>query len=115
MGRLRIAGTYNGAIEVDFDQWTVGNLKEEVARLSNRPLDTIKLICSGKVLKDDDRDKKLSELGVPDNSKVLASRISLQEGNSLRHELMAEDERQTRLARLKSVPLPLSLLKIVFI
>uniref|UniRef100_A0A7N0UID3 NEDD8 ultimate buster 1 n=1 Tax=Kalanchoe fedtschenkoi TaxID=63787 RepID=A0A7N0UID3_KALFE len=108
MAKLRIAGTFSGAVEVDLDEWTVERLREEVARRSNMAPEAIKLICSGKVLKDDDRGRKLAELGVKDNAKVLASRNAVEEGNSLRHELMAEDERNTRLARVRAAATALS-------
>ncbi|CAM8963172.1 unnamed protein product [Rhodiola kirilowii] len=108
MVKLRIAGTFTGPIEVDLEDWTLEKLRQEVAHRSNLPPEMIKLICSGKVLKDDDRSKKLAELGVKDNAKVLASRIALEEGSSLRQELMAEGERETRLARVKAAATALS-------
>lgn len=101
MAKLKIAGTWSGVLEVELETWTVPMLREEVAKRSNMLPETINLICAGKVLKDDDHgggcDSKLSQLGVKKNSKVLATRISVDEGKSL----MAEEERSRRVARIK--------------
>ena len=75
-------------------------LREEVAKRSSYGPDSINLICAGKVLKDGDGNENLSQLGIKNNAKILASRICAQEGRS---EFMAEEERFTRLARVKWV------------
>ncbi|KAH9805428.1 NEDD8 ultimate buster 1 [Citrus sinensis] len=101
MAKLKIAGTWSGVLEVELESWTVPMLREEVAKRSNMLPETINLICAGKVLKDDHGggcDSKLSQLGVKNNSKVLATRISVDEGKSL----MAEEERSRRVARIKA-------------
>lgn len=101
MAKLKIAGTWSGVLEVELETWTVPMLREEVAKRSNMLPETINLICAGKVLKDDHGggcDSKLSQLGVKNNSKVLATRISVDEGKSL----MAEEERSRRVARIKA-------------
>lgn len=104
MAKLRIGGTWAGVIELELENWTVAMLREEVAKRSNvEGPDSINLICAGKVLKDGDGTEKLSHLGIKNNAKILASRVSVDEGKSLKHELMAEEERSRRLARVKWV------------
>ncbi|XP_015954891.1 uncharacterized protein LOC107479256 [Arachis duranensis] len=109
MAKLKIGGTWAGVLEdVDLDSWTVPKLREEVARRSNCSPDSISLICAGKILKDDDAtgghggNGNLAQVGVKNNSKILASRVSPQEGNLLRQEIMAEEERSRRLSRLRA-------------
>ncbi|KAF3453050.1 hypothetical protein FNV43_RR03483 [Rhamnella rubrinervis] len=99
MAKLKIAGTWAGVLEVELDVWTVPMLREEVAKRSNCGPDSINLICAGKVLKDGDGNEKLSQLGVKNNAKILASRICAQDGKS---EFMAEEERSSRLARVRA-------------
>ncbi|KAF8018190.1 hypothetical protein BT93_H3171 [Corymbia citriodora subsp. variegata] len=100
--KLKVAGTWSGAIEVELDGWTVPMLREEVARRSNLSPDSINLICGGKVLKDGDGTAKLSELGVKGNAKILSTRVCVDQGKSLQEEAMTEDERSRRLARVKA-------------
>ncbi|KAE9604557.1 hypothetical protein Lal_00010829 [Lupinus albus] len=109
MVKLKIAGLWVGVIEnVELENWTIPMLKEEIANRSNCTSDSIKLICSGKVLKEDtvDNDGKvqnLIQLGIKNNSKILANRVtSPQEGISLKQHMIAEEERSTRLSRLKT-------------
>ncbi|KAL1326276.1 NEDD8 ultimate buster 1 isoform X2 [Arachis ipaensis] len=109
MAKLKIGGTWAGVLEdVDLDSWTVPKLREEVARRSNCSPDSISLICAGKILKDDDAtgghggNGNLAQVGVKNNSKILASRVSPQEGNLLRQEIMAEEERSRRLSRVRA-------------
>ncbi|XP_022732035.1 NEDD8 ultimate buster 1-like isoform X2 [Durio zibethinus] len=110
MAKLRIGGTWVGVIELELENWTVAMLREEVAKRSNvEGPDSINLIASGKVLKDGDGTEKLSQLGIKNNAKILASRLSVDEGKSLKHELMAEEERSRRLARVKAVMMGLML------
>lgn len=101
MAKLKIAGTWAGVLEVELENWTVSMLRTEVAKRSNMSPESIKLICAGKVLKDGDRSEKLTQLGIKNNSKILASRASVEEGQSLKQELMADEERNRRLARVK--------------
>lgn len=98
MAKLRIAGTWAGVLEMELDVWTVPMLREEVAKRSNCVPDSINLIYAGRVLKDGDGNEKLSQLGIKNNAKILASRICAQEGKS---EFMAEEERSVRVARVK--------------
>ncbi|GMI89191.1 homolog of human NUB1 [Hibiscus trionum] len=109
MAKLRIGGTWVGVIDLELENWTVAMLREEVAKRSNAPRpDSINLISAGKVLKDGDGSQKLSQLGIRDNAKILASRVSVDEGNSLKQELLAEEERSRRLARVKAAATALS-------
>ncbi|GKU99857.1 hypothetical protein SLEP1_g12640 [Rubroshorea leprosula] len=108
MAKLKIGGVWVGVLEVELDNWTVPMLREEVARRSNIEPGSIKLICTGKVLKDGDGAEKLIQLGIRNNAKILATRISVEEGNSLKEELIAEEERSSRLARVKAAATALS-------
>ncbi|KAG8485829.1 hypothetical protein CXB51_019171 [Gossypium anomalum] len=109
MAKLRIAGTWVGVINLELENWTVAMLREEVAKRSNaqRP-DSINLISAGKVLKDGDGSQNLTQLGIRNNAKILATRVSVDEGKSLEQELMAEEERSRRLARVKAAATALS-------
>ncbi|CAL0304898.1 unnamed protein product [Lupinus luteus] len=109
MVKLKIAGLWVGVIEdVELENWTIPMLKEEIAKRSNCTSDSIKLICGGKVLKEDTVDdegkvQNLTQLGIKNNSKILANRVtSPQEGNSIKQHMIAEEERSTRLTRLKT-------------
>ena len=100
MAKLRIGGTWAGVIELELENWTVPMLRKEVAKRSNAGSpDSINLICAGKLLKDGS--ENLIQLGIKNNAKILASRVSVEEGSSLKHELLAEEERSRRLARVK--------------
>lgn len=101
MAKVKIAGTWAGVLEVELDNWTVPMLREEVAKRSNCEPNSINLICAGRVLKDGDGSENLTQLGIKNNAKILASRVCAQEGKSLGEELMAESERSRRLARVK--------------
>ncbi|GFY80805.1 ubiquitin-associated (UBA)/TS-N domain-containing protein [Actinidia rufa] len=101
MAKLKIGGSWSGALEVELENWTVPMLRKEVARRSQCGEESINLICAGKVLKDGDGTQKLSQLGVKNNAKVLASRVLADQGQALKDELMAEDEQSSRLTRLK--------------
>lgn len=102
MAKLKIAGTWAGVLEVELEDWTVPILREEVAKRSNCESNSINLICAGRVLKDGDGNEKLAQLGIKNNAKILASRVCAEEGKSLKEELLAEDERSRRLARVKA-------------
>ncbi|XP_057494147.1 uncharacterized protein LOC130779465 isoform X1 [Actinidia eriantha] len=101
MAKLKIGGTWSGVLEVELENWTVPMLREEVARRSQCGEESTNLICAGKVLKDCDETQKLSQLGVKNNAKVLASRVLADQGQASKDELMAEDEQSIRLTRLK--------------
>ncbi|CAN1750102.1 NEDD8 ultimate buster 1 [Linum perenne] len=110
MAKLRVAGTWTGVLEeVDLENWTVPTLREEVAKRSNVSPGSINLICAGRILKDGDGSEKLSQLGVKNNSKVLASRVAVDEGKSLKDELIAEEDRNRRLTRVKALMMGLML------
>ncbi|CAA3010803.1 NEDD8 ultimate buster 1 [Olea europaea subsp. europaea] len=103
MGKLRIGGAWSGVLEVELDEWIVATLREEVAKKSSLVgPQCINLISAGRVLRDGDGTEKLSQLGVKNNAKILASKVSTdQEGKSLKEEFLAE-ERSKRLSRLKA-------------
>ena len=101
MAKLKIAGTWAGLIEVELENWTVPMLREEVAKRSNMAPLSINLICAGKVLKDGDGSQKLSQLGIKNNSKILSTRASADEGKALKEQMMADEERNRGLARIK--------------
>ncbi|XP_057968287.1 uncharacterized protein LOC131157874 [Malania oleifera] len=102
MAKLKIAGAWSGVLEVELEVWTIPMLRNEVATRSSCGPDSINLICAGKVLKDGDGNQKLSELGIKNNGKILATRVSRDEGKSLKEELVAEEDRSSRLARVKA-------------
>ncbi|KAI4335635.1 hypothetical protein L6164_014267 [Bauhinia variegata] len=102
MAKLKIAGTWAGAVEVDLDTWTISMLREEVAKRSNCVPESLNLICAGKILKDGDGQQNLNQLGIKNNARILASRVCVEEGKVLKQVMMAEEERSTRLARVKA-------------
>ncbi|XP_073151110.1 uncharacterized protein [Henckelia pumila] len=105
LGKLRIGGAWSGVLEVELDDWTVAMLREELANRSNcGGPHSINLICGGKMLKDGDGSEKLSQLGVRNNGKIFASKVSSsdQVGKSQKDEFLAEEERANKLSRLKA-------------
>ncbi|KAJ1440072.1 Ubiquitin-like domain superfamily [Sesbania bispinosa] len=100
MAKLKIAGTWSGVLEeVELEGWTIATLREEVSKRSNCAPHSINLICAGKILKDGDGTQNLVQLGIKNNSKILATRVSdQQQGNSF----LAEEERSRRLARVRA-------------
>ncbi|KAJ6992517.1 NEDD8 ultimate buster 1-like isoform X1 [Populus alba x Populus x berolinensis] len=110
MAKLKVAGTWAGVLEVEPENWTVLMLREEIAKRSNMGTESINLIFAGKVLKDCTSEEKnsLSQLGIKNNSKILACRVSVEEGKTLKNELLADDERNRRLARIKAAVTALS-------
>ncbi|KAI4377184.1 hypothetical protein MLD38_014856 [Melastoma candidum] len=108
VSKLKVAGTWSGVIDADVDSMTVPMLRDEVARRSGCQASSINLICGGKVLRDGDGTECLSKLGVKNNSKVLASRACAEEGVALKEELASEEERESRLTRLRAAATALS-------
>lgn len=104
LGKLRIGGTWSGVLEVELDDWTVAMLREEVANRSNcGGPHSLNLICGGKMLRDGDGSEKLTQLGVKNNAKIFASKVSSdQAGKSQKDEFLAEEERANKLSRLKA-------------
>lgn len=96
--RLRVAGAWSGSLEVLLDAWTVEQLRSELSSHSGIALNSIKLICAGRVLKDNAA-KNLRELGIGPNSKLLLTRVAPPEPM---HTADAEQERAERLARIKA-------------
>ncbi|XP_015932325.1 uncharacterized protein LOC107458616 [Arachis duranensis] len=103
MEKLRIGGTWVGVLDVELDNWNIPMLREEVAKRSNCNPHSINLICAGRILKDpDDPTRSLTQLGIKNNAKILSTRISVEEGQSIKNQIMAEEERSRRLSRLKA-------------
>lgn len=96
--KLKIAGAWSGVLEVELETWTVSMLRGEVARRSDLGAESINLIFAGKLLKDGDGTEKLIELGFKNNGKVLATRVSLDQGK----ELINEKEKNFRFSRIKA-------------
>ncbi|KAL7137812.1 hypothetical protein ABFS83_10G118500 [Erythranthe nasuta] len=110
VGKLKIGGSWSGVLEVELDDWTVAMLRQEVANRSDcGGTHCLNLISSGRVLRDGDGTQKLSQLGVKNNSKILASKVSTdQDGKSVKDVFLAEEERSNRLSRLKAAATSLS-------
>ncbi|KAK1292470.1 hypothetical protein QJS10_CPB17g02164 [Acorus calamus] len=108
--KLKIAGAWSGILDVDLNRWTTTTLREEVAKRANCGPECIKLICSGKIIKDgeDGNTKTLFDWGLKGTSKVLATRVSPEQGKALRDESLAEAERAKRLARIRAAATSLS-------
>ncbi|XP_051131703.1 uncharacterized protein LOC127251839 [Andrographis paniculata] len=104
MGKLRIGGAWSGVLEVELDEWTVIKLREEVAnRSGSSGPQCINLICAGRVLRDGAGTENLTQLGVKNNAKILASKVSVdQAGKSVKDEFLAEEERSKRLSRIRA-------------
>ncbi|XP_057753465.1 uncharacterized protein LOC130973082 [Arachis stenosperma] len=103
MEKLRIGGTWVGVLDVELDNWNIPMLRDEVAKRSNCNPHSINLICAGRILKDpDDPTHNLTQLGIKNNAKILSTRISVEEGQSIKNQIMAEEERSRRLSRLKA-------------
>ncbi|KZV54957.1 hypothetical protein F511_37847 [Dorcoceras hygrometricum] len=104
LGKLRIGGAWSGVLEVELDDWTVAMLREEVANRSKcGGPHSINLICGGKMLRDGDGSDKLTQLGVKNNAKIFASKVSCDEvGKSQKDEFLAEEERANKLSRIKA-------------
>ncbi|XP_010413737.1 PREDICTED: NEDD8 ultimate buster 1-like isoform X2 [Camelina sativa] len=106
MAKLKVAGTWGGLIEVELENWTLHMLRDEVAKRSGLDPGSIKLICAGKILKDDgDATLTLAQLGIKENSKILSTRgAAPEEGKSI----VDEEERSRRLSRVKAAATALS-------
>ncbi|KAL0903388.1 hypothetical protein M5K25_027764 [Dendrobium thyrsiflorum] len=100
--KLKIAGAWTGVLEVQLESWTLPMLREDVARRSGGSPDCIKLICGGKILKDDGGSKPLQQLGLRNNSKVLASATSPDEGKALKQEEADQADRSSKLSRIRA-------------
>ena len=103
--KVKIAGLWTGTIDVNIQDWTLSMLRLEIARFSDSNPDSINLISSGRLLKPsrDDHDPKLCELGLKHNSKVMATKVSIDQGLSLQQQALAEEQRSSKLARLKYI------------
>lgn len=95
-------------LDVELEAWTLPMLRQEVAKRANSAPDCINLICGGKILKDGDGNSNLAQLGLKNNSKILASRVSADQGKALKNESLAEEERSRRLSRIRAAAVALS-------
>ncbi|KAG6431539.1 hypothetical protein SASPL_109618 [Salvia splendens] len=101
MAKVKIGGAWSGVLEVELDVWTVARLRQEL--LDRSGCACLKLISAGKVLIDGEGDQNLTQLGLKNNSRILATNIPVdRHGNSIKEEFLAEEERGNRLARLKT-------------
>ncbi|KAG6511264.1 hypothetical protein ZIOFF_029321 [Zingiber officinale] len=98
--KVRIAGAWSGAVEVELEAWTLPMLREEVARRAAVAPALVKLIFGGKILRDDDPGKSLAQLGFKNNARVLSIKQDDQ-GKAIDDQAAAEDERAKKLARIK--------------
>lgn len=101
--RIRVVGTWAGALELDLDGWTVPMLRAEVARRAGdvEPC-RIGLIFGGRVLKDDSPGS-LRQTGLKGNAKVLTTLTSPDRAKAIAAEASkakAEEEHANRLVRL---------------
>lgn len=71
--KLKVSGLWSGVIEVDLAEWTVPMLRVELAKSSQCPPEKLKVIYAGKILKDEFADKKLRDVGLRANSRILKS------------------------------------------
>ncbi|CAH9103022.1 unnamed protein product [Cuscuta epithymum] len=109
MAKLKIAGAWSGVLEIEPEEWTIAMLREEIVRRSGCvPPECINLISAGILLKDGDGTEKLSQLGIKNHAKILASKVSPDKGKVIQEESLAEEERSSRLARLKAAATSLS-------
>ncbi|KAG4930090.1 hypothetical protein JHK82_047160 [Glycine max] len=91
-----------GILEVELETWSIRMLREEVAKRSNCNPNSVNLICAGKILKDGDGQHNLTQLGIKNNAKILATRICVEQGKAIKQEIMAEEEHSHKLARVKA-------------
>ncbi|KAK7388577.1 hypothetical protein VNO78_23398 [Psophocarpus tetragonolobus] len=99
MAKVKISGIWSGTVEVELDTWTITMLREEVAKQSNYNPNSINFIYAGKILTNGDGQHNLTQLGIKNNAKILATRICVEEGKAIKEEIMAEEERAERLTR----------------
>lgn len=98
--KVRIAGAWSGAVEVELEVWTLPMLRQEVAMRAAVAPDRVKLIFGGKILRDDDPGKPLAQLGFKNNARVLSIKQDDQ-GEAINDQAAAEVERAKKLARIK--------------
>lgn len=107
--KIKIGGAYSGILEVDLESWTLSMLREEIVRRSHvESGNTVNLICGGKILKECDESKNLIDLGLKNSSKVLATVVSKDKRVELDRELASEEERSSKLIRLKAAAVALT-------
>ncbi|KAL8136061.1 uncharacterized protein LOC141713625 [Apium graveolens] len=107
--KLKIAGAWSGVLEAELETWSVSMLRHQVAQRSGCGAESINLICGGKLLKDGD--ESLGQVGVKNNAKIMATRVSVDQGKALMIEnqkALAEEERASRLTRIKAAAMSLA-------
>ncbi|KAG0498565.1 hypothetical protein HPP92_003256 [Vanilla planifolia] len=102
MAKLKIAGVWTGVLELQLESWTLTMLRDEVARRSGKSSNCINLICGGKILKDGGGVQNLQQLGLKNNSKVLATATSSDQGKAVIDEEAAHADRSSKLARIRA-------------
>ncbi|KAH9290901.1 hypothetical protein KI387_035018, partial [Taxus chinensis] len=95
---VKVGGLWSGTIQVDLDNWTVSMLRAELAKRSNSNPDSLNVICAGRILKKEFADEKLTDVGLKSNSKILMSKVALDQAKTINDELQT----QKRLARIKA-------------
>lgn len=95
--QLRVAGAWAGQIEAHLDVWTISDMRLHLSTISGFSVESINLICAGKVLKDQ-TPGTLHNVGIGPKSKILMTRIAAHQQPTA---LLAEEERQARLTRIK--------------
>jgi len=58
-------------------------LREELAKSSQCPLENLKVICAGKILKDESMDKNLRDIGLKANSRILISKVDVDQAKAI--------------------------------
>lgn len=96
--QLRVAGAWAGQIEAHLDVWTISDMRLHLSTISGFSVESINLICAGKVLKDQ-TPGTLHNVGIGPKSKILMTRIAAHQQPTA---LLAEEERQARLTRIKA-------------
>lgn len=101
---LRVAGAWSGEVVVQLSTCRLPELRTKIAEASGFDEEGMKLICGGRMLKDDGGDKVLSQLGVTEKSKLLVTKVSAAQVQGMAAEAenaRLMEERTQRLGRLK--------------
>jgi hypothetical protein len=104
---LRVAGAWSGEVSVHLHSCTLSELRRKISNASGFNEDGMKLICAGRMLKDEgtgESEKVLAQLGVTERSKLLVTKVSAAQVQGLATEAenaRMEEERTQRLTRLK--------------
>ena len=80
--KLKVSGLWSRVIEVDLEEWTVPMLRAELAKSSQCPSENLKVICADKILKHEFANKKLRDVGLRANSRILISRVDVDQAKA---------------------------------